>query len=242
MARDEAVIFGLRAALAVGEHRPEAILRVFHTRDRRKEIGPLLSVTANQRRPYREVPEDELRRIAGSLHHEGVVVIAEPLPLRSVPAMLDALPDRGVLLALDGVQNPHNQGAILRSAAWFDAFAVLLDESGPGLNPAAVRVAQGGAEVVPCVAAPDLPAVLDALARRGVTLIGADQHAKRGLFDQRLPELVCLVLGSEGEGLHPEVRRQCHQLIRIPGTAAVESLNVAVSAGILLAAAFADQA
>ena len=155
MARDDAVIFGLRAALAVGRHRPEAIRRVFHTPRRRKAVGPLLKATAAQRRPYREVDDEELARITGSVHHEGVAVIADPLPLFAVGEMLEGMPDDGVLLALDDVDNPHNHGAIVRSAAWFGAGVLLGGADGP-LNPAAVRVAQGGAELTP-VAPPRLP-------------------------------------------------------------------------------------
>lgn len=238
MARDDAVIFGLRAALAVGRHRPEAIRRVFHDPRRRKAVGPLLKATAAERRPYREVDAEELSRIAGSVHHEGVVVVADPLPLLDATDMLEGMPDDGVLLALDDVDNPHNHGAIVRSAAWFGAGVLLGGVDGP-LNPAAVRVAQGGAELAPVAATRNLAGALRRLAERGVAVIGADQNAERRLFDQPLPRPVCLVLGNEAHGLSVDVRRACTDTVRIGGTDAVESLNVAVSAGILLAAAMA---
>jgi len=236
MARDEAVIFGLRAALAVGLHRPEAIHRVFHDERRRQAVGPLLKATADQRQPYREVPPDELARIAGSVHHEGVVVVCDPLPLLDVSDMLDGMPDDGVLLALDEVDNPHNHGAIVRSAAWFGAGVLLGGVDGP-LNPAAVRVAQGGAELVPVAATRNLAGALRRLTERGVAVIGADQKARRRLFEHPLPRPVCLVLGNEAHGLSSAVRAVCTETVQIAGTDAVESLNVSVSAGILLAAA-----
>lgn len=239
MARDEAVIFGLRAALAVGEHRPEAIRRVFHDEARRKAVGPLLKATAARRRPYREVEPDELRRIAGTVHHEGVAVVCAPLPTHRPEALLRDLPADAVLLALDDVDNPHNHGAILRSAAWFGAAGVLLGGVDGPLNPAAIRVAQGGAEVVPVAGTTDLAGALRALAHRGVAVIGADQRAKQRLLDAPLPRPVCVVLGNEARGLSPAVRAACTGAVRIAGTPAVESLNVAVSAGILLAAATA---
>lgn len=238
MARDEAVIYGLRAALAVGQHRPDAIRRVFHDEQRRRAVGPLLKATAALRRPYREVPPDELERIAGSIHHEGVVVVCDPLPLLDATDMLDNMPADGVLIALDDVSNPHNQGAIVRSAAWFGAGVLLGGESGP-LNPAAVRVAQGGAELVPVAATRNLAGALRRLVEQGVPVIGADQSAKRRLLAQPLPRPVCLVLGNEAHGLSEDVRKVCNGTVRIAGTDAVESLNVSVSAGILLAAAMA---
>lgn len=240
MGRGEAVIFGLRAALAVGEHRPDAIRRVFHDRKRRRAVSDLLSVTASRRRPYREVEDDELRRIAGSNHHEGVVVVCDPMPVRSPSAIIDLLPPDAVVLALDGVNNPHNQGAIVRSAAWFGASAVLLGGHRGPLNQAAIRVAQGGAEVVPVAGADDLAPALRHLIDRGYAIVGADQRAKQGLFQRPLPRPVCVVMGNEAHGLSRAVRSLCTATVAIPGTGAVESLNVSVSAGILLAAATID--
>ncbi len=238
MARDDAVIFGLRACLAVARHRPEAIRRAFHDEQRRRAVAPLLKATAAGRRPYREVEPDELARIAGSVHHEGVVVVCDPLPLLHVGDMLDGMPDDGVLLALDDVDNPHNHGAIVRSAAWFGAGVLLGGVDGP-LNPAAIRVAQGGAELVPVAATRNLAGALRRLAERGVPIVGADQNADRRLLDRPLPRPVCLVLGNEAHGLSSAVRAVCTDTVRIGGTDAVESLNVSVSAGILLAAAMA---
>lgn len=238
MARDDAVIFGLRACLAVARHRPDAIRRVFHDQKRRRLVAPLLKVTAAARRPYREVEADELERVAGSVHHEGVVVVCDPLPLLETDEMLDGMPADGVLIALDGVDNPHNHGAIVRSAAWFGAGVLLGGVEGP-LNPAAIRVAQGGAEVVPVAATDDLAGALKRLAARGVPVIGADQNAERRLLANPLPRPVCVVLGNEATGLSPAVRQVCTGTVRIAGTDAIESLNVAVSAGILLAAAMA---
>lgn len=235
--RDEAVIFGLRAALAVAAHRPYAIRRAFHDARRRQAVGPLLSATARERRPYREVEPDELARITGTVHHEGVAVVCDPLPLLPVSELLDRLPPEPIVVVLDQVSNPHNQGAILRSAAWFGVDGVIIGGGGSTLNPAAIRVAQGGAEVVPIAVADQLVAALSALDRSGVTLIGADQRGEHRLFDKPLPKAVGLVMGNEAHGLSPVARRSCRALVRIPGSGAVESLNVSVSAGILIAAA-----
>lgn len=236
MARDEAVIFGLRAALAVAAHRPHAIHRVFHDAERRYDVAPILKATAAHRRPYREVEADELGRIAGTVHHEGIVVVCDPFPLLTPEALLAGFGDDAICLALDGVDNPHNHGAVIRSAAWFGA-AVLIGTTADTLNPAAVRVAQGGAEVVPIGAAAELARALTRFRGRGITIVGADQNASVALFDRPLPRPVCIVLGSEATGLSPAVRKLCNATVRIDGHGAVESLNVAVSAGILLAAA-----
>ena len=234
----EQTLYGLRACLAAAQHRPDDLLRAFHTADRRSEIGPLLSSLAQRRRPYREVDDAELRRVAGTPHHEGIALVCAPLCYADEPALPPPGPDT-LWLALDGVTNPHNQGAILRSAAWFGVGAVLQGGVAPGpLNAAAIRVAQGGAEVVRSVACPELAGTLARLRARGVQVLGADQRAERSAFDPRTFQgPVCLVMGNEARGLSPAVRRACTATVGIPGSGAVESLNVAVAAGVLMASA-----
>lgn len=237
MARGEAVVYGLRAALAVAEHRPAAIRRVFHHEKLRRDIGPLLKAAAAHRRPYREVTREELKKLAGGVHHEGVVVFADPLPLRDLSTL--ELPPDALVLALDDVGNPHNMGAILRSCAWFGVHALVVPRTDgqAALSAAAVRVAQGGAEVVPVVAVDDLPAALVILRGRGLRVVGADQRARPLEFTRPLPRPLCLVLGNESRGLHGATQTACDFRISIPGSGPVESLNVSVAAGILLAAA-----
>ncbi len=233
----ETSVYGLRAALAVAEHRPQAIRRVFHARHRRREVAPLLKAAAAARRPYREVGDDELRKLAGGVHHEGVVVVTDPLPLHNLDQL--ALTSESVVMALDEVANPHNLGAILRSAAWFGAAAVLIPRQGDAawLSPAAVRVAQGGAEVVPVAAVDALPEAFEELRRHQFRIVGADQRARRLEMSRPLPRPLCLVLGNETRGLSKPTRQACDFCVAVPGTGAVESLNVSVTAGVLLAAA-----
>ena len=242
MARREAVVYGLRAALAVARYRPTAIRRVFHHRNLRVEVGPLLKAAAAARRPYREVAKDELSRLAGGVHHEGVVVFTDPLPLIDL-SILETGPDT-VLLALDDIGNPHNVGAILRSAAWFgiDGIVIPRTEEQASLSAAAVRVAQGGAEVVPVAAVDDLPAALVTLRGRGLKVVGADQRARPLDLTRPLPRPLCLVLGNESRGLDRATRTACDFRLAIPGDGPLESLNVSVAAGILMAAATAHPA
>ena len=235
----ESTVYGVNAALAVASHRPTAVLRVFHTAKTRKVVAPLLKLAAAQRRPYREVPDTELERIAKTLHHEGVVVVCRPLPLRT-EAELNARPvDAPLYVALDEVGNPHNLGAILRTAAFFGAGAMLFprDARSAHLSAAATRVAQGGAERVPCVGVDDLASALRTLARRGVQIVGADTRGGTPLerFVWRRP--TCVVMGNEAQGLSKAVRAACTGLVSISGSGGVESLNVSVAAGILIAQA-----
>lgn len=228
------MVSGLNAALAVAQHRPQSILRVFYHQGRRMEVGALLKATAAQRRPYREVSAEELEKITQSTHHEGVAVVTEPLALQPLSALL-ARP-APLFLALDGVGNPHNLGGILRSAAWFGADGLIFCGQ-PGqaqLSQSVFRTAQGGAEVVPCCSVPDLPQALRSLSNAGVLTLAAHQHADRSRWDNELVRPVCLVMGSEGEGLSEAVRTSCDGHIAIPGSGQIESLNVGVAAAVLL--------
>ncbi len=240
----ESLVYGVQAALAVARHRPDAIHRVLYVEARRRDVGPLLKAAAARKRPYREVPPDELERVAKSVHHEGVVVVADPLPLLPLEALIErARGPEGLLVALDGIGNPHNLGAILRSAAYFGAQGVIFPKEPrqASLSAAAVRVAQGGAEVLACVGVEELSTALGELGAAGFRVVGAEPEAKRGAFDQPLPRPLCLVFGNEAEGLSPAVRLACKERVRIPGTGAVQSLNVSVAAGVLLAAASASR-
>ena len=239
MARRDAVVYGLRAVLAVARHRPQAIRKVFYHRRLRVEVGPLLKAAAAHRRPYREVTKDELERLSSGVHHEGVMIYADPLPLHELAAL--ELPADALVLALDEIGNPHNLGAILRSAAWCGGHAVVMPrtEGQAALSAAAVRIAQGGAEVVPVVAVDDLPSALVVLRGRGLRVVGADQRARPLELGRPLPRPLCLVLGNESRGRQKATRSACDLRVSIPGAGPVESLNVSVAAGILLAAAYA---
>ena len=135
------------------------------------------------------------------------------------------------------MRNPYNVGAILRSAAFFGVEAALLGTPAPhpGLPPTAVRVAEGGAEHVALARTTDLADTLARVKARGVRVVGADGHAPTSAAGFAFGRPVVLVLGNEREGLGDRARAQCDALVAVRGTGAVESLNVAVAAGVLLA-------
>jgi RNA methyltransferase, TrmH family len=232
-------VYGISAVIAVVKQRPEQVLSIAYTRVARKALADVLREAARRRIAYREVDEEELSRIAGSLHHEGVCLLAREPAGTDLDTLARHTQPRGLLVALDGVQNPHNIGAILRSAAFFGAAGLVLagqrGARAEGLPPAALRVAEGGAEHVGVLRVSDLVATLRQLARAGLSIVGADAHAERSLTELRWPPRVVLVLGSEAVGLAREVRELCDVTVRVVGRGALESLNVSVAAGVMLA-------
>ncbi|MCD9028869.1 rRNA methyltransferase [Luteimonas sp. BDR2-5] len=236
--RRELRLYGRNAVDAVFARRPEAIRKVYLLEARIPQLQPLLKWCAANRVGYRVVAEDDLRRLAASAHHEGIVAdVLRETPL-SLGAWLQALPDGPqCALWLDGVGNPHNLGAILRSAAHFGAGAVLLPKGSPlALSGAAARVAEGGAEAVPFVRLGREDNALAQLRSAGFQLAATVVRGGDDLFAARLPGRLVYVLGAEGEGMDPALASACDLRLGIPGSGAVESLNVAAATAVLLAA------
>ncbi|MBB1060156.1 TrmH family RNA methyltransferase [Marilutibacter spongiae] len=237
-AQRELRLYGLNAVRAMFARRPDALRKLYLAESRIPDLQPLLKWCAAHRIGYRVVAEDDLRRLAASSHHEGVVadVLRTPaLALSDWLASLDAGPQLAIWL--DGVGNPHNYGAILRSAAHFGASAILLPRhSTLALSGAAARVAEGGAEAVPEVRMGRPEDGLAPLRGAGFQLAGTVVAGGRSVFDAALPERLVLVLGAEGEGMDRDFARTCELELSIPGTGAVESLNVAAASAVLMAA------
>lgn len=231
-------LHGLNAVLAVHARRPEALRKLWLREDRIPDLQPLLKWCVANRVGYRVVEDEDLRKLAASTHHEGVVadvLRAEPLPLTRWLADLPAGPC--CLLWLDGVGNPHNVGAILRSAAHFGVAAVLLPKDAPTvMSGAAARVAEGGAEATPFVRMGRSDNAIAQLRGAGFRIAATVVRGGTDAFSTTLPDRLVYVLGAEGEGMDPALAGACDLRLSIPGTGAVESLNVSAATAVLLAA------
>jgi TrmH RNA methyltransferase len=242
----EETYHGLRACEALFATRPDDIVRVYVAAHRKPKFSKLLKWCAEHRRGFQIVEDENLKRISGSTHHEGVAILAKAIRrwdlddlARAIDRSDDAKAVPGPILYLDGVENPHNVGSILRTAAHFGVMAVA-GRAGdlPPLSPAAVRVAEGAAEAVPVCDLADAPAVLRRLASAGFTIVAASSH--QGVSPDKAPlsKKCVLVLGSEGKGVSAAIERVATGRVCIPGTGSVESLNVSVACGVLLAEAW----
>ena len=230
-------LYGLNALKAVFAKRPQAIRKLYLAEARIPQLQPLLKWCVANRVGYRVVEEGDLQKLAASAHHEGVVAEVlreEAQPLSSWLRDLPAGPQ--CALWLDGVGNPHNLGAILRSAAHFGVAAVLLPKhSTLALSGAAARVAEGGAEAVPFVRLGREDNSIAQLHGAGFKLAATVVRGGSDLFKTAMPQRLVYVLGAEGEGMSPELAAMCDLRVSIPGSGAVESLNVASATAVLLA-------
>jgi TrmH RNA methyltransferase len=238
-AKTEEMFHGLRACEAIFAVRPQEIVRVYVTRRRQKDCADMLAWCARERRGFQVVEDENLRRLTGATHHEGVAVLAKQVRRLDLSGLLGRLAENAPLVYLDGVQNPHNLGSILRTAAHFGAGAIMGGAGDvPPLSPAAVRVAEGAAERVPVCDLADPSRDLARLKKAGYRIVATSSHRGEPLFAAKLGPRVVLVLGSEGQGVSRPIEALADLRVRIPGTGAVESLNVAVACGILLAEAW----
>lgn len=229
-------IYGLNAVRAVFARRPQAIRKLYLAEARIPQLQPLLKWCVAKRVGYRVVEEADLQKLAASAHHEGVVAeVLREEPLLLSPWLRELPAGPCCALWLDGVGNPHNLGAILRSAAHFGVAAMLLPKHSPlALSGAAARVAEGGAEAVPFVRMGREDNAIAQLRGAGFALVATVVRGGGDLFAAKLPPRVVYVLGAEGEGMDAELAKACDLRLSIPGTGTVESLNVAAATAVLL--------
>lgn len=229
-------LYGFNAIRAMHARRPQALRKLYLSEARIADLKPLLAWCVANRVGYRVVADEDLNKLAASAHHEGVVAEVlreEPQPLSTWLRDLKAGPQLAIWL--DGVGNPHNFGAILRSCAHFGAAAVLLPkDSTLALSGAAARVAEGGAEAVPLVRMGRDDNAIAQLRSAGFALAATVVSGGADLFATALPSRLVYVLGNEGEGMSPELAAACDLRLSIPGTGKVESLNVASATAVLL--------
>lgn len=183
-----------------------------------------------------EADDARLTQLAGTPRHQGVVAKVTPLPqTHSLDDLLDAVEGPPLLLALDGVTDPHNLGACLRVADGAGVHAVIAPKDhAVGLNATVAKVASGAAETVPYLMVTNLARSLNELKERAIRIVGTSDDAPITLYEADLKGPLALVLGAEGKGMRQLTRKTCDLLVRIPMLGAVESLNVSVAAGVCL--------
>ena len=181
------------------------------------------------------VEEARLDALAPGVRHQGVVArVDAALPHVTLADLLDSPAEAPLLLVLDGVTDPHNLGACLRSADAFGAHAVVVPKDrSVGLNATVAKAASGAAETVPLVTVTNLARSLREMKEAGVWVIGADAGGE-SLYEAEIDGPIAWVLGAEGPGLRRLTRDSCDRVVGIPLQGQVESLNVSVTAGICL--------
>ncbi|TSE31920.1 23S rRNA (guanosine(2251)-2'-O)-methyltransferase RlmB [Tepidimonas taiwanensis] len=246
MSSDTKILFGFHAVGVRVKTAPDSVLEVYVDAMRRDaRMRQFLQRAADAGVRVIEADGPRLAKLAGGAHHQGVVARVRPVEqARTLDDLLDQLAARAeveqradppLLLVLDGVTDPHNLGACLRVADGAGAHAVVAPkDQSCGLNATVAKVASGAAETVPYFMVTNLARTLQSLKDRGLWIVGTSDDAPRSLYQYDWRGPVALVMGAEGKGIRPLVRRTCDELVSIPMRGAVESLNVSVASAVCL--------
>lgn len=239
--RRELAICGMASVQALATVRPQSVRRFFYTEDRARDFGPLCSALAARRMPYRMVSPQELEKLSGTSHHQGVVAMVDEAPLEEVSdeTVSSWAKRQSRIVVLDRVGDDHNLGSIARSAAFFGWTAMVIgrDSGSASLTTSAYRVARGALERIR-VFSDESAARFVARCRGRMLTIGADHRGTMSLKEARnapyCSESLALILGNEETGLSPATRSACKRLVRVDGSGVVESLNVSQAAAVFL--------
>jgi len=231
------VIFGINPvieALKAGSRSFDYVAVMAGRRDARAQL--IFETARDAGVPVRQVSRDQLERLAGTHSHQGVVAVTSEKQYSDIDSVLDNKRGKhNFLIVLDGVEDPHNLGAIIRTADGAGADGVVIPERrAVGVTGTVLKASAGAAEHLPIARVTNINRTLEDLKERNIWTIGLDERAKQS-YDEIDYNMDCaLVLGAEGSGLHEMVRKKCDFLISIPMEGQVASLNVSVAAGIVM--------
>lgn len=232
-------IYGLHAAQALINARPDQIVGAWVDRERKdSKLRAIIRLLENMGIRLEFTDKKMLEKLSSNGNHQGIVLTAKLPQERTEEALKKAVEEQeedAFYLVLDQVTDPHNLGACLRTALAVGVQGVIVPKDNAcRLNATVCKVASGAAEVLPVYRVTNLVRTLKYLKAQGIWLSGAAGEATLDVFDAELTGSVAIVMGAEGKGLRQLTQQQCDQLIKIPMSDKVESLNVSVATGIIL--------
>jgi len=238
---DSGLLYGVNPLIEAlrADRLPSEIIIAEGVRDAR--LRELIQLAAARNVPVKHAPRARLDREAGNSLHQGVIARISPAAYADAEALLEAVGARvgsesePLVLVLDGIEDPRNLGAILRTAECAGVQGVFIPERrAVGLNETVAKASAGAIEHLPIARVTNLSRLIEQLKERNVWIVGTDAQAGTNYteWDWRRPSVV--VLGAEGSGLHRLVREHCDVLVRIPVRGKIDSLNVSVAAGVVL--------
>ncbi len=229
---------GIHAVQTALEHDRQHVRRLLLAQDKRNpRLQKLVDKAEAQGIAVESCPAARLQKLAGTPHHQGVLAEYEPPAYLDEAMLLERVAEQpdSLLLALDGVTDPGNLGACLRSADAAGVAAVILPKDrAVAVTPTVRKRAAGAADQLPIARVTNLARTLEQLQQAGFWVAGAAGEGSQSLYEQPLSLPLVLVMGSEGKGLRPGVRKRCDWLLHLPMHGVVESLNVSVATGIFL--------
>lgn len=240
MSRNTEIIYGIHAVRHAFKKSPEEILELWVQEGKQGsgEVNQILDLASAAGISVSAVSREAMERAAGNSVHQGILLRRKTTPTKitDLDSLLSSLKDRiPLLLVLDGVQDPHNLGACLRTANATGVDAIIVPRDRAVAVTATVRkIASGAAEHTPVITVTNLARSLDRIREQGIWCFGLSDQAQDGIYTVDLTVPLALVLGAEGKGLRQNTRNHCDKLVQIPMAGEVESLNVSVAAAVCL--------
>lgn len=203
-----------------------------------QRIAKLVELAEGQEIPVRRRERHDLERLAGNPHHQGVVLRVAPFAYAELEEVIATIKQSGqkmFLLVLDGIQDPQNLGALIRTAACSGAQCVIIPKDRAcGITPVVEKASAGAVETVPVVQVTNLVQAFDFLKQSGCWIFGLAGDAQQSIYQADYHGDLVVVVGSEGEGIRPLVRKHCDLLLAIPHYGGVSSLNASVAGGVVM--------
>jgi 23S rRNA (guanosine2251-2'-O)-methyltransferase len=231
-------IFGIHAVQAVLARSPERVLSLYVQNGRAdKRLQEVLSLASSASTSVTQRPREELDKMVEG-RHQGVIALVEPAAEfreQDLPDLVAAAGSAALILVLDGVTDPHNLGACLRSADAAGVTAVVAPkDNSVGLGATVFKVACGAADVVPFIQVTNLARSLQQMQQAGIWVVGMAGEAEASLYERDLTGPIAVVMGAEGAGMRRLTRENCDYLAKLPMAGSVSSLNVSVATGVCL--------
>lgn len=234
---DEIRIYGENACLTVFKNRPEDIIQCFFTKQKTKDnptlIRDITTYLAKNKKTYKMVTKEELEKLTRATHHEEISMLIKKRAEVNLTDFLNLKKEKCLLIILEDVSNPHNIGAIIRTAAHFGVDGLILTSKKMAETASAIRVSEGGFDFVNVFETENIKAAISELHKEKFQIITTSSHAKKTLKELSWKKKAVIVLGEEGKGLSKDIMSQ-GDCINIAGTNHVESLNVSVATSILM--------
>jgi len=233
------IVFGLHSVQALLKSAPQRVKEIYMVQGRNDQrLSKIVSSAQSNEIPYKIVNRNKLDELVADENHQGVVALCEPGETHDEAFLfnlLKNLTEPAFLLILDGVTDPHNLGACMRTAEAAGVHAVIAPkDKSVGLTSIARKVACGAAEVLPFVPVTNLARTLQKLQAEGIWLYGAAGEAEESVYQAKLTGPIGILMGAEGDGLRRLTQESCDHLINIPMAGTVSSLNVSVATGVCL--------
>ena len=232
-------IFGFHSIESLLKTNPESIIKVFVQSNRRdKRVNDLVNTLTIQKIPFSNTDRGDLDRIAKGEIHQGIISEVILPPLLNEESLFKSLSNNSsnpMLLVLDSIQDPRNLGACLRSANAAGVDYVIINKNGSApINALVHKTSAGALNTLKIYHVTNLSRTIKDLQKRGIWVIGLDGHSKSTIYDVNLTDTTAIVMGSESKGIRRLIKETCDQIVTIPMSGNIESLNVSVATGIAL--------